>query len=152
MSIGAGKGRSPKPRCGDLQKFLAERVVQVAPGAGAPIPDDPDGIVTVVELVSHYANRLGGVHYDPTPGKAVLVKALEQSAIDLNLTMSAIGRIVIRALDPLAARLFMNDLGLYGATSEHLHLLEVWQAKNAAREREKARLAELGEPPDPDPG
>ncbi|MEW2444840.1 hypothetical protein [Micromonospora marina] len=60
--------------------------------------------VTVEQLVTHYANREGGVHYDPTPPDSPLLGALRGDHDHaLRLTVLAIGRIVHRALEPLAA-------------------------------------------------
>ena len=66
--------------------------------------------VTVHELIKHYANREGGVHVDPEPPDAPLLREVLGSHEEaLRLTVVAVGRVVHRALEPLAARVLLRD-------------------------------------------
>ncbi|MEV5210958.1 hypothetical protein AB0K35_26135 [Micromonospora sp. NPDC053740] len=86
------------PQTGNLDAFLRYRVA-VAGELG----------VTASQLVTHYANREGGVHYDSTPPILPLLGALRgDHDYALRLTVLAIGRIVHRALEPLAARIVLS--------------------------------------------
>ncbi len=75
--------------------------------------------VSVHQLVKHYANREGGVHYDAA--RAADSPLLEDVRGDgdeaLRLTVVAIGRVLVRALEPLVARVLLarrpHPHGLY---------------------------------------
>ncbi|PPA56708.1 hypothetical protein BAW75_05480 [Micromonospora chalcea] len=83
---------------GNVDEFLKHRVVEAGELG-----------VTVQQLVKHYANREGGVHYDPTPPDLPLLVALRgEHDLALRLTVLAIGRIVHRALEPLAACIVLS--------------------------------------------
>jgi hypothetical protein len=88
----------PAPRTGNINNFSQYEVI-VKDGEG----------VTVSELVTHYANREGGVHYDSKPPKSqILSSLLRGQDLALRLTVLAIGRIAHRALEPLAARIALS--------------------------------------------
>ncbi len=82
------------PREGDLAAFLRVPVVQYG-GENA----------TVLDLVRHFANREGGIHFDPKQAETPLLELVRREEDEgLRLTLVATGRVVYRALEPLAAR------------------------------------------------
>jgi hypothetical protein len=86
------------PRAGNLDAF--RRHDAVVRGAQ---------VVNIQEIVTHYANREGGVHYDSRPAKsALLSELLPEHDLAVCLTVLAIGRIVHKALEPLAARIALS--------------------------------------------
>ena len=98
-------GWTPPTQEGDRKQFLAVHVVS----------DRQDSrSATVRDLIGHYANRLGGVHWDPNSRKdsdnSTLREAFVEYEDNLRLCLSSIARIVIRALDPLAAKAYLASL------------------------------------------
>lgn len=74
----------------------------------APIVKDGETI-TVAQLVKHFANREGGVPYDPRrPVSPLLKKALSESPDMVLSTLIAIGRIVHKGFEPVGARLVLG--------------------------------------------
>jgi hypothetical protein len=75
--------------------------------------------VTVRELIKHYANREGGVHYDDSPPDSTLLDDVRaESEEALRLTVLAAGRIVYRGLEPLAAAVMLAERpGPFGLTT-----------------------------------
>lgn len=75
--------------------------------------------VDVITLVKQYANREGGVHYDPTPPDSALLRdVLDLSEPAVRLTVLAAARIVYGALEPVASTIVLQryewPLGLAG--------------------------------------
>ncbi|MFC7572005.1 hypothetical protein ACFQX8_05870 [Klenkia terrae] len=69
-----------------------------------------DEKVTIRELIKHYANREGGVHYDAAPPEKELLAHLRaESESALRLTVLAAGRIIYRGLEPLAAAVMLAE-------------------------------------------
>ncbi len=106
-------------RAGSLHKFLAFEVVQVQ--WLRPTPDAPSQLthVRVKEVIQHYAHREGGVHFDASPADNAALEVIRQaSELALRMTLIAISRIAYRALEPLAARIVLEErphpLGLGG--------------------------------------
>lgn len=96
-------GGPPRPRSRD--EFL-----RYAPFASAAKEDGSDTEATVLDIITMYANQLGGVHWDPAKVKHPLLREL--LAIDeayLRQTMVAIGRTVYRALEPLAYYVILSQ-------------------------------------------
>jgi hypothetical protein len=94
-----------KPTVGSLDRFQKARIAFRAP-PGRVLGPPPES-VNVLEVVSHYANRLGGVHFDTTPPSNDLLAEIMASSIDeIHYAMGSIARIIVRSLDPLANRIF----------------------------------------------
>lgn len=74
---------------------------------------------TVEDLILHFSNREGGVHWDPTPAKhPLLERTLVSNDLALRQTLLATGRVIHRALEPLAVRVGLDLLdGHYGVSS-----------------------------------
>ncbi|MGV1005147.1 MAG: hypothetical protein ACOYEV_10390 [Candidatus Nanopelagicales bacterium] len=86
------------PHTGPLEEFLKTDLL-IRDGSST----------TPAAIVSDYANRRGGVHYDPRdPRDPLLSDVRAKSSRSLDLTMLAIGRIVYQAIEPLAARVFVS--------------------------------------------
>lgn len=63
----------------------------------------------VKDLILHYAHREGGVHLDERPAKIPVIDHLKHHYEDApKATMVAVGRIIARTLEPVAARLVMR--------------------------------------------
>lgn len=104
---------------GSLQQFLAYKVVREAPpatpgGDVAQVKSPPTA--TVRDLIRHFAHREGGVHYGSGETEHPLLQRVRHSDdMPLRLTLLAAGRIVHRALEPLAVRVALHSLdGHYG--------------------------------------
>ncbi|WP_433733520.1 hypothetical protein ACQP0C_15035 [Nocardia sp. CA-129566] len=73
--------------------------------------NSPIRTVSVRELIKHYANREGGVHYGT--GEKIVSEFIEQirdfADEDMRRTILACGRIIVRALEPMAAALMLKD-------------------------------------------
>lgn len=89
-----------------IGEFLRYRVIERL------VP--PDGVtqqVTVRQLIKHYANREGGVHYDS--GGRSANEFIEQirgfADEDLRRTVLACGRVVLRALEPIAVAVMLRE-------------------------------------------
>lgn len=84
---------------GNLQAFLQHETVL-----------GEDGTVSIQELITHYANREGGVHYDEGAAKNPLIEDIRQAADEpLRHTLLAASRIVVRAFEPLAAAVHLKN-------------------------------------------
>ncbi|WP_350493606.1 hypothetical protein [Rhodococcus sp. (in: high G+C Gram-positive bacteria)] len=93
-----------KPRTGNVEQFLKSPVIDARKENGMVE-------VTVRELIKHYANREGGVHYGAGKSEnATLEKARTFADEDLRYTILACGRIVYRTLEPLAAAALLRDV------------------------------------------
>jgi hypothetical protein len=98
------------PHEASLDGFLAH---------GAIVRDD--STVTVKELIKHYANREGGVHYDGTPATPLIEDIRVESEEALRLTVLSVGRVAYRGLEPLASAVMLSGRpGPFG-------LQEAWQ-------------------------
>lgn len=92
------------PQTGNVEKFLKSPVVDTR---------DENGMVevSVRELIKHYANREGGVHYGAGKSEnSTLEHARTFADEDLRYTILACGRIVYRTLEPLAAAALLRDV------------------------------------------
>jgi len=68
--------------------------------------------VTVNQMLSHYANQLGGVHWDPaggTPQRLLLIAVKYEEPL-VQRAILAVARVVVRGLAPLAEVLANEDL------------------------------------------
>lgn len=74
--------------------------------------DDDEAHVTVRDLVKHFAHREGGVHYDGDfADNALLTRLMESDRRAMDLTMLALGRVVLHALEPLAYKIMIDLAG-----------------------------------------
>ncbi len=92
-------------RTGNFEKFLSVEVMD------RKLAGQARQTATVRELIKHYANREGGVHYDPT-GKSAnqFIEQIRHFADeDLRMMIVACGRIVVRTLEPMAVMLTLKD-------------------------------------------
>jgi hypothetical protein len=100
-----GSGVEKAVRSGNVDKFLGSQVID---------RHHPDGVkqtATVRDLIKHYANREGGVHYGPG-GKSTneFIEQIRDFADeDLRRTVVACGRIILRALEPIAVAVTLKD-------------------------------------------
>lgn len=77
---------------GSLDKFLRTTVIS-----------DASNSVSAKGLITHYANREGGVHHSTTPTHDPLIRDVRHKSPDaLSLTALACCRIVYQSLEPLA--------------------------------------------------
>lgn len=90
---------------GNFEKFLSAEVMD------QHLPGQTRRTATVRDLIKHYANREGGVHYDPTGRSAnEFIEQIRHFADeDLRMMIIACGRIVVRALEPMAVVLTLKD-------------------------------------------
>lgn len=92
------------PRTGNVEKFLKSPVIDTR-GENGMIE------VTVRDLIKHYANREGGVHYGSGKSENAILEEIRSHADeDLRYTILACGRIVYRTLEPLAAAALLRDV------------------------------------------
>ena len=92
-------------RSGSIDQFLGTQVIDRHRAGGLA------QTATVRDLIKHYANREGGVHYDPG-GKSAneFIEQIRDFADeDLRRTVSACGRIVVRALEPIVVAATLKD-------------------------------------------
>jgi hypothetical protein len=83
---------------GNLQKFLQHQTVIRG-----------ESTVTIRELISHYANSEGGVHYDEGTADNALIEDIRLHWDEpLRHTLLAASRIVVRAFEPLAAAVLLK--------------------------------------------
>ena len=93
-------------RSGTFEQFLSSKVID------RQVAGQPRQVATVRDLIRHYANREGGVHHDPG-GKSTndFIEEIRDFADeDLRLIIVACGRIIVRALEPMAAALTLKDI------------------------------------------
>ncbi|MGN2634596.1 hypothetical protein ACTD5D_30935 [Nocardia takedensis] len=92
-------------KSGDFETFLSAKVMD------RPLPGESPQVATVRDLVKHYANREGGVHYDSSGKRAN--EFLEQvrgfADEDLRMMIIACGRIIVRALEPMVGVVILKD-------------------------------------------
>ena len=92
------------PRSGTFDDFLKWGVI-------VKRIDDEWKPVSVRELVKHYANREGGVHFGQGKSSHPILEEIREFADeDLRRTILACGRITYRAMEPLAAALLLRDV------------------------------------------
>lgn len=92
-------------RTGNFEKFLSAEVMdQHQPGQGRRT-------ATAKDLIKHYANREGGVHYDQSGRSAnEFIEEIRHFADeDLRMMLIACGRILVRAFEPMAVVLTLKD-------------------------------------------
>lgn len=95
-------------RTGNLQAFL--RYEAIRPGSVRDETPHDNGPITVGQLIKHYANREGGVHYDESPADESTIEDIRLTSDEpLRHTILSAGRIVCRAMEPLAAALLLAD-------------------------------------------
>ncbi len=103
---------------GGLRQFLRHPAVRERSlGAEADAAAaHPPLVATVADLIKHFANREGGVHYDPSVSHHPLLERLRaEHDMALRLTLLAAGRILHRAMEPLAVRIALRGReGQYG--------------------------------------
>ena len=111
-------------RSGSVSEFMkVPMILQGSVAGGEQMMDLPK--VTVKEVVKLYAHKLGGVHLDPQGSEnPLLIKAQRVAPEAVVSAIAAVGRIVVRALDPLCGALYYEDL--------HARKLEVVLAREAA--------------------
>lgn len=98
---------APDPLRSRPQDFLQERI---ALSNGHPLNDE--GRVTIAELIRYFAHNAGGVHYDGRPPSDPFFAALVAADLrSLQLTLLAVGRVVYRALEPLALQIATDETG-----------------------------------------
>jgi hypothetical protein len=98
VPIDQGEDLSKYAKSTTLDVFLKHQVVHSGGEAA-----------TVQDLILHYANREGGVHYDPQPADVPALRRLTAGhERALRLTVLAVGRVVHRALEPLAGRVVLG--------------------------------------------
>ncbi|WP_297625280.1 hypothetical protein [Nocardia sp.] len=87
---------------GNIQRFLSHKVLIRMSGGDPSIPQES---ASVLDLIKHYANCEGGVHYDPVGRSAndLILEIKEAADQNLRLTIVACSRIILRALEPMAA-------------------------------------------------
>jgi hypothetical protein len=87
-----------EPRTGNLSTFRQHDVIVSG-----------EQRVSVQDVITHYANREGGVHYDSRPARSsLLADLLPERDLALRLTVLAVGRIVHRSLEPLGAQIALS--------------------------------------------
>lgn len=98
---------SSKPKQGSVVDFMKVEVLRQAPPPEQQ--HEPQPTATVKDLIRHFANLEGGVHWDPKLAKNSVIESLRGAADEpLRQTLLAVGRIVHRALDPLAVRVALS--------------------------------------------
>lgn len=92
------------PHTGNVEKFLKSPVVDTK-GENGMVE------VSVRELIKHYANREGGVHYGAGQSEnSILEDSRRFADEDFRYTILACGRIVYRTLEPLAAAALLRNV------------------------------------------
>ena len=86
---------------GNHVKFLRQRVIVQGPTKTV------DEYITVEGVIDEFANKLGGVHVDVNGSQvAVLNRALTEAPDMVFGAVASMGRIIVRALEPLSAKVF----------------------------------------------
>ncbi|MFF0281780.1 hypothetical protein ACFYSW_15850 [Rhodococcus aetherivorans] len=93
---------------GSTKEFLNKTVIEVQSGHPQATGHAD---VTVRDLIKHFANREGGVHFGPG-GKSTnsTLEAMRgQADQQLRDTLAGVGRVAVRALEPLAAAVVLES-------------------------------------------
>lgn len=94
---------------GKRDQFLQEPVIVQPTGEPGRKPKD-EPHVKVSQLVSQFANRLGGVHVEASgTDLPILAQALDTNPQLVTDCLATIGRIIVHALEPLCGLAFLNE-------------------------------------------
>ena len=86
---------------GNLDKFLRQHVIVQSP------TDTVNEQLTVHGLIGEFANKLGGVHVDVKGTEIdILNRALDEAPGMVFAALATVGRIIVRAIEPLSAKVF----------------------------------------------
>jgi len=102
---------------GNLDKFLRQHVIVQGPTITV------DEQLTVHGLIGEFANKLGGVHVDVRGSEIdILNRALDEAPEMVFGALAAVGRIIVRAIEPLSAKVFEDAQAVGRAAGYRLRL------------------------------